>query len=86
MSYTGVYNILDLSATSFPTGVVADKEKDIYPQDFTPHGEGDEQVFKDYDASDVHAMPVSLQLVGKRLEEEKTIAVTERVVEVLGGV
>ncbi|KAK4569899.1 hypothetical protein LTR86_002868 [Recurvomyces mirabilis] len=84
VSYTGVYNILDLPATSFPTGVVADKEKDVYAQDFTAFGEGDEVVFKDYVAGDVHGMPVSLQLVGKRLEEEKILAVTEKVVEVLG--
>lgn len=35
------------------------------------------------DAAAVHGMPVSLQLTGRRLQEEKVLAVTERVLEAL---
>ena len=81
VSYTGVYNVLDSSATSFPVpGLFADEEKDVYPDGFKPFGKDDEVCKADYDPSAVHGVPVSLQLVGRRLEEEKMLAITERVV------
>jgi amidase len=85
VSYTGVYNVLDLSATSFPTGIAADKEKDVYSSDFKAFGNIDETTKADYDAAAVHGVPVSLQLIGKRLEDEKILAVTERVVKDLAS-
>jgi amidase len=39
-------------------------------------------IYKD-DAAAVHGMPVSLQLTGRRLQEEKVLAVTEKVLEAL---
>lgn len=33
VGYTGVYNVVDYSATSFPSGVTVDKNKDIYDVD-----------------------------------------------------
>ena len=80
VSYTGVFNILDYTATSFPTGISADQEVDVYEEGFVPHGEVDEETRRDYDAAAVHGMPVSLQLTGRRLEEEKMLALTERIV------
>jgi len=38
--------------------------------------------YKD-DAAAVHGMPVSLQLTGRKLQEEKVLAVTQRVLEAL---
>jgi amidase len=35
------------------------------------------------DAATVHGMPISLQLSCRRLEEEKVLAVTEKVLEAL---
>ncbi|EMC97189.1 hypothetical protein BAUCODRAFT_32930 [Baudoinia panamericana UAMH 10762] len=81
VTYTGVFNILDYSATSFPTGVIADEWDDLYPSDFKAYSEIDEVTKKDYESADVHGMPVSLQLVGRRLEDEKIMAITERVVQ-----
>ncbi|KAK3641845.1 hypothetical protein LTR56_000003 [Elasticomyces elasticus] len=83
VSYTGVYNILDSSATSFPTGIFADKEKDVYEPGFKAYDDVDEATKNDYDAAAVHGIPVSLQLVGRRLEEEKILAITEKVVQEL---
>ncbi|KAK0947890.1 hypothetical protein LTR48_003800 [Friedmanniomyces endolithicus] len=85
VSYTGVYNVLDYTATSFPTGVVVDRERDAYGSDFAAYGEVDEVTRKEYEAAAVHGMPVCLQLVGRRLEEEKMLAITERVVEDLAS-
>lgn len=80
VSYTGVYNILDYSCTSFPTGVYGHREYDVYPPNFKPKNEVDDLTQKLHDPDSIHGMPVSLQLVGRRLEEEKILAITERVV------
>jgi amidase len=39
--------------------------------------------YDSYDAAAVHGMPVSLQLVAKRLEEEKVLAMTATVLQAL---
>ncbi|CZT21591.1 related to general amidase [Ramularia collo-cygni] len=85
VGYTGVFNILDYSSTSFPCGVTVDKEKDLLEPGIQIHDELDAQTQREYDAEVAHGMPVSLQLTGRRLEEEKMLALTERVVEDLKG-
>jgi amidase len=57
-----------------------DKEVDIVPGDFKALSEIDETTAKEYDAEAVHGMPISLQLAGRRLQEEKMLEVAERVV------
>lgn len=37
-----------------------------------------------YDANAMHGLPVAVQVVGKRLEEEKVLAAMERVEDALG--
>ena len=39
--------------------------------------------YKHYDASKMHGLPVGVQIVGRRLEEEKVLAVMQRVEEAL---
>jgi len=80
VSYTGVYNILDYSCTSFSTGIYGHRDHDVYPADFEPKNEDDDLTRKLHDPDSVHDVPVSLQLVGRRLEDEKILAMTERVV------
>lgn len=83
VGYTCVWNVLDYSCVSFPTGVCVDKGKDgvakkeggeVY------YSEEDERTQKQFDAELSHGLPVSLQLTGRRLEEEKILALAERVV------
>jgi len=83
VGYTGVFNIVDYSAASFPTGLYANKEKDSKYLDEKSCGELDSETRNDYDAEAVHGLPVSLQLVARRLEEEKVLAMTEVVLEAL---
>lgn len=78
VGYTGIFNLLDYSCTSFPTGLLADKEIDLYPSDFKSLGEQDDVTKADYDAAEVHGIPISLQLTGRRLEDEKVMALTEK--------
>ncbi|KAF4759618.1 hypothetical protein N7455_012581 [Penicillium solitum] len=75
--YTCVFNLLDYPAVSFPCGVATDKAIDTPYTDHQALSDMDGKIQKDYSADSVHGMPVSLQLVGRRLEEEKLLAMTD---------
>ncbi|GAB7340921.1 hypothetical protein MBLNU457_7272t1 [Dothideomycetes sp. NU457] len=83
VAYTGVFNIVDWSAVSFPTGMKVDKNVDMETEKWETMSEDDEYVRSHYDADKVHDMPISLQLVAQRFEEEKVIEMMKRVLEVL---
>jgi Asp-tRNA(Asn)/Glu-tRNA(Gln) amidotransferase A subunit family amidase len=40
--------------------------------------------YKHYDAAAMHGLPVAVQIVGQRLEEEKVLAVMQRIEDALG--
>lgn len=40
--------------------------------------------YKHYDATAMHGLPVGIQVVGQRLEEEKILAVMHRIESLLG--
>lgn len=40
--------------------------------------------YKLYDATAMHGLPVAVQVVGQRLEEEKVLACMERIEDLLG--
>ncbi|CAN8102461.1 unnamed protein product [Discula destructiva] len=83
VGYTGVYNVLDYACVSFPTGMVVDKEVDRYEDGYKPLSETCDEIHAEYDAVAVHDMPISLQLVARRLEEEKVLAMTKVVLAAL---
>lgn len=41
--------------------------------------------YKHYDATAMHGLPVGVQVVGQRLEEEKVLAVMKRIEDALGA-
>ncbi|KAI0147190.1 amidase [Xylariaceae sp. FL1272] len=87
VGYTGVYNVLDYAAMSFPTGVTVDETIDVsQPDSYQPLSMIDQMIQHEYNASAVHGMPVSLQLVAQRLEEEKCIEMCKLVLEALNDV
>ncbi|KAF2661866.1 acetamidase-like protein [Lophiostoma macrostomum CBS 122681] len=83
VGYTGVFNVVDYSAVSFPCGVFADKAQDQFSPDYAPLSEICRNVQSTYKADNVHGMPVSLQLVSKRLEEEKLLSMTATVLQAI---
>ncbi|KAM0666302.1 hypothetical protein ACQRIT_005032 [Beauveria bassiana] len=85
VAYTAVGNILDVSAVSFPTGLTVDKNIDIVGQDYVPRSDVCEAINTEYDASLVDGMPISLQLVARKLEEEKVLGMTKSVLQALSG-
>lgn len=42
-------------------------------------------IYKYYDADKMHGLPVGIQVVGRRLEEEKVLAAMERLENALGS-
>lgn len=84
VGYTGVFNFLDFCACTFPV-TFTDKSVDV-PRDmksFHQLSEIDGRIQADYDADFYHGAPVSLQLAGRRLEEEKVLEMVEVVADVL---
>ncbi|KAF9876787.1 hypothetical protein CkaCkLH20_05633 [Colletotrichum karsti] len=82
VGYTGVYNVLDYSCVSFPTGLCADKSVDTPYSEEQPLGPVCEAIQAEYDPSTVDGMPISLQLVARRLEEEKAIATVKHFLKI----
>lgn len=84
VGYTGVWNLLDFSACTFPV-TFADKALDPArdPKTFRQLSDIDGRIQKDYDPDFYHGAPVSLQVVGRRLEEEKVLEMTEVIANAL---
>ncbi len=63
-----------------------DRDLDQLPSDFDIRKlNGVAQgAYKLYDADAMHGLPVGVQVVGRRLEEEKVLACMQRVEEALG--
>jgi amidase len=65
-------NLLDYSACVVPVTFV-DKEIDIKNEAFVPTCEKDKECQDGYDPELYHGAPVSVQVVGRRLQEEKVL-------------
>jgi amidase len=81
VSYTIVFNVMDYSCVSFPTGLRVDKTKDSRNTNLQPYSELDAEVQRDFNPELAHGLPISLQLTGRKLQEEKVLALTEKVVQ-----
>ncbi|ODQ65583.1 amidase signature enzyme [Nadsonia fulvescens var. elongata DSM 6958] len=73
-NYTFLYNLLDYSAGVLPVTKV-DKTKDALPKDFKIKSLNyvAQIAYKYYDAAKMDGLPVGVQVVGQRLEEEKVL-------------
>ncbi|KAL2826994.1 amidase signature domain-containing protein [Aspergillus cavernicola] len=81
--YTCVFNLLDYPVVSFPCGIKTDKAIDTAYVNHQALNDMDAQIQNDYSAEAVHGMPVSLQLVGRKLEEESLLAMTDLILKAL---
>ncbi|KAI1938366.1 hypothetical protein LOZ12_003475 [Ophidiomyces ophidiicola] len=82
VGYTGVFNVLDYACLAFPCAATADQARDV-PDTRPPLSDLDRLVQLEYDPAAVHAMPVSLQLVARRLDEERLLMIARRVLDAL---
>ncbi|KAH6669367.1 amidase signature domain-containing protein [Halenospora varia] len=83
--YTFLFNLLDYTCGIMPITHV-DKALDQLPSDFNIKKlNGVAQgAYKLYDATDMHGLPVAIQVVGQRLEEEKVLAIMKTIEDALG--
>lgn len=93
-TFSVIYAHLALWLTSpkidYTAGVIpvthVDKKKDQLPRDFSIgklNGIA-KGAYKLYSAEDMHGLPVGVQVIGRRLEEEKVLALMKRVEDALG--
>ncbi|KAF1955102.1 amidase signature enzyme [Byssothecium circinans] len=82
--YTFLFNLLDYSSGIIPVTHV-DSVKDQLPAsfDFKKLNGVAKGAYKHYDAEKMAGLPVGVQVVGRRLEEEKVLAVMERIEDAL---
>ncbi|KAI5269866.1 amidase signature enzyme [Aureobasidium subglaciale] len=77
--YTFLFNLLDYTCGIIPITKV-DAPKDSLTEEFVVNNNGVARgAFMHYDAKKMEGLPVGVQVVGRRLEEEKVLAVMERV-------
>lgn len=81
VGYTKVWNFLDYTALVLPAGKVdmALQAPKNHPsvRDYSPRNDLDRVNWALYDPDTMHGLPVSVQLVGKRLEEEKVLGAAD---------
>lgn len=83
--YASVVNLLDFTSAVVPV-TFADKNLDAKKEGYKPLNEMDAQVQEEYDPEAYHGAPVAVQVIGRRLSEEKTLAIAEEVGRLLGNV
>ncbi|KAK7961788.1 amidase signature enzyme [Apiospora aurea] len=83
--YTFLFNVLDYTAGIIPVTRV-DKDLDQLPPTFNINKlNGVAQgAYKHYDATAMHGLPVGVQIVGRRMEEEMVLVYMNKVEEALG--
>lgn len=81
--YTSIWNLLDYPAAVFPVTSV-DPEIDEDTSEYSPRNDMDEWVRKHYNAVEQRDAPVSLQLVGKRMDDERVVRALEIIKEAAG--
>ncbi|KAE8395864.1 amidase signature domain-containing protein [Aspergillus alliaceus] len=81
--YTSIWNLLDYPAIVFPVTKV-DPRRDAKDNTYTPRNEFDSWAHEHYDVQKQQDAPVCLQLVAKKLEDEKVVQALEAIKERIG--
>ncbi|EEH41340.1 acetamidase [Paracoccidioides lutzii Pb01] len=85
VGYTKVWNFLDYSALTFPVGEVC-AERDRLPETpYEPRNALDEWNWGLYDLEAMAGHPVNLQIVARKLEEEKVLGAAVVIEKVMRG-
>ncbi|CAK4029048.1 related to vitamin D3 hydroxylase-associated [Lecanosticta acicola] len=79
-NYASQWNLLDYPALVFPTGLYCGPE-DGAEREYTPRNERDAYNYNLYEPEKYRDAPISLQLVGRRYEDEKLIEALEMILE-----
>ncbi|KAL1614147.1 hypothetical protein SLS54_010003 [Diplodia seriata] len=82
--YTSQWNLLDYPSLSFPQVTEVDPAIDVKDETYQPRNDQDDFNHKLYEPELYRDAPVSLQLVGRRFEDEKVLQAMEYIVEKTG--
>ncbi|KAL1886235.1 Acetamidase [Paecilomyces lecythidis] len=82
--YASAINLLDFTSVVVPV-TFADKAVDAKKENYKPLNELDGLVQAEYDPEAYHGAPVAVQIIGRRLSEERTMAIAEEVGKLLGN-
>ncbi|KAH6965033.1 amidase signature domain-containing protein [Fusarium venenatum] len=82
--YATAINVLDFTSVVVPVTFV-DKNIDKPNHQFKPLTEMDRMVQAEYDPSAYHGAPVAVQIIGRRLTEERVMNIAEEVGRLLGN-
>lgn len=82
--YASAINLLDFTSVVVPV-TYADKKVDREVVGYKPLNELDGVVQREYDAEAYHGAPVAVQVVGRRLTEERIMAIAEEIGRLLGN-
>ena len=74
--YTFLWNLLDYTAGVVPVTHV-DAKEDKLPKGFKPRNGVEEGAFKHYDSVAMEGLPCCVQVVGRRLQEERVLGCME---------
>ncbi|EED15614.1 acetamidase [Talaromyces stipitatus ATCC 10500] len=73
VGYTKIWNLLDYPAITFPVDEVRRNIDRLPDVPYCPRNENDSWNWSQYDLEIMEGHPVNLQVIGKRLEEEKVL-------------
>ncbi|KAL1868415.1 hypothetical protein VTK73DRAFT_3709 [Phialemonium thermophilum] len=79
--YCSQWNLLDYPSSVIPAGTVLETDK--YPEGYTPVNDLDQENMELYDNSMYVGMPVTVQIVGLTHQDEKVMAVTKLIDDVI---
>jgi amidase len=82
--YASVVNLLDFTSVVVPV-TFADKDMDTKLEKYSSLNEEDATVQSEYDPREYHGAPVGIQVIGRRLSEERTLAIAEEIGRLLGN-
>lgn len=82
--YASVINLLDFTSVVVPV-TFADKSVDLKKVDYQSLGQLDATVQAEYDPEAYDGAPVAVQIIGRRLSEEKTLAIAQEIGLLLGN-
>ena len=82
--YTSIWNLLDYPAAVFPVTRVDLQVDTDQNSNYTPRSDIDDWCQKNFDAVRQKDCPVSLQLVGKRMDDEKVVRALEVIKATIG--
>jgi amidase len=82
--YASVINLLDFTSVVVPV-TFADKIVDLKKVDYESLGQLDATVQAEYDPEAYDGAPVAVQVIGRRLSEEKTLAIAQEIGRLLGN-